>query len=440
MNNLATRMKTFSGTALQQGIENLTPQVTHDHDTVLGEDIAHPNPVIVNEFYDIIDEEEEITSEDTAFNLLSDSTEALRRLEIIQMNVNYPVSGYRLSQATLMSADPGLESLIHHRTFSKSILNQGIESGKASIVIAAVTALISLLVAVAAAIMAIFRRRSNTQSEETVTDAEETIKKASTMMSMIQPPVATTDISFKQSVISESGALVAKSKPQVDPGEVRKMQLDLYTRDVYKDVIWPNIPHKVKIRVVEDNLKNGRIVFEIRKVSSSLRDYIDNLTRLVADVSDNIRTDGETVTAKISAFIRDNEETTSEFDELIDVIPKQDSAAKPPTLPDLDLFLLWCKVAAEEHAKVDYKKLDRAAKKITNLQSNLNKMVKQLNSARDLPPNAWVDVGKLNAIMAKVGTVMKLIAEESKVEATTSKVVRDMAKHIRKLSLNTGKD
>ena len=148
MNNLAARMKTFSGSRLQQGIESLTPQITHSHDTELEDDLFQPNPVILDEFYDIIDEDEAIDTDDTAFNLLSDSTEALRRLEILQMNVNYPVSGYQMSRSTLSKLDTGIVSPVNHPRFNQKTLNAGIESMNKKLLAGILTVVVAALGAV----------------------------------------------------------------------------------------------------------------------------------------------------------------------------------------------------------------------------------------------------------------------------------------------------
>ena len=440
MNNLSNRMKTFSGSRLQQGIESLTSQVTHSHDTELEDDLFHPNPVIVDEFYDIIDEEDALDSDDTVMNLLSDSTEALRRLEILQMNVNYPVSGYQMSRSTLMVANPGLESLIPNRIFNKSVLNQGIESGKSKMIIAAVTALVAFLASVAAMVMAIFRRRANTTEEESVEDAETTLRKASQSLVMIRPPVSSPDIAYRRSTVATSGIPVKEPKPPKDLGEVRKMELQMYTRDVYLQLVWPSLPINVQHRLLSEVGSDNKIVSKIKEVSEYLGDHIDSLTKLIRDVTDNVKTDGDLVTNKVSMFESDNREATARLDALIEEIPKYDSSTKKPAAPDFDLFLVYCKHTAQAHASVDYSKLARAAKKVENIQTNLKKMVNQLNQARDLPPNTWVVVGKLNTITGKTATAMKLIAEEARVEASTSKIMRDMAKHIRKMSLDSGKD
>ena len=120
-------------------LQSITGEDDHSIDTSYDtEDVVDamylPNPAIVEEMRVEINPEAEVTNADTALKLLSDSNEALRRLDIIRMNVNYPVSGYRVNQPTLLKAEPGLESVLINVPGNRRMLNLAIESTKMKIV------------------------------------------------------------------------------------------------------------------------------------------------------------------------------------------------------------------------------------------------------------------------------------------------------------------
>lgn len=149
--NLNRRLKGYTKTSLRAGnedsavvdviddLQSITDEDDHSidtsHDTsdVVDAEYA-PNPAIVTEMMTEINEDAPITNADTAVKLLSDSNEALRRLDIIRMSVNYPVSGYRSNQATIVKADPGLESVMMNVPSNRRKLNLAIESTKMKII------------------------------------------------------------------------------------------------------------------------------------------------------------------------------------------------------------------------------------------------------------------------------------------------------------------
>lgn len=124
---LQQRLKQYSRIPISASVESvqntLSPTEHLDYE---------PNPVIVNEFLtDTLPED----NFDTYDKLISEGVESLRRLDIIKASINYPVSGYRTNMATLLAADPGLESLVSNVTFTKRQLTTAIEGNKFDIIV-----------------------------------------------------------------------------------------------------------------------------------------------------------------------------------------------------------------------------------------------------------------------------------------------------------------
>lgn len=137
-----------------------TIDTSHDTTDVV-DSMYLPNPAIVTEMMTEINEAPEITNADTAVKLLSDSNEALRRLDIISMNVNYPVSGYRSSQATILKAEPGLESTLGYKSFSRQKLNVAIEAISSKLLVGVITAVIAAIGTMVFKAIARMRKRNS---------------------------------------------------------------------------------------------------------------------------------------------------------------------------------------------------------------------------------------------------------------------------------------
>lgn len=155
-------------------LQSITDEDDHSIDTSYDtEDVVDamylPNPAIVEEMAVVLNPEAEVTNADTALKLLSDSNEALRRLDIIRMNVNYPVSGYRMSQATLLKAEPGLESVLGLGTtkLSKRKLNAAIEAVSGKLLAGMISVVIAAIGTIVFKAIARMRKRNNTVAPPT---------------------------------------------------------------------------------------------------------------------------------------------------------------------------------------------------------------------------------------------------------------------------------
>lgn len=116
------------------------PPILLDGDT-------YPNTYILDEMREDIkpyDESDKLTT------LLDSSLESLRRLDVVMMNVNYPVSGYRnhISNSTILKADPGLEGMLPNIPMTKRQLSYSIENVGKKVLVAAIAAIIAALSAV----------------------------------------------------------------------------------------------------------------------------------------------------------------------------------------------------------------------------------------------------------------------------------------------------
>lgn len=153
-------------------LQSITDEDDHSIDTSYDtEDVVDamylPNPAIVEEMRVEINPEAEVTNADTALKLLSDSNEALRRLDIIRMNVNYPVSGYRVNQPTLLKAEPGLESILGSNKLSRRKLNVAIEAVSGKLLAGMISVVIAAIGTIIFKAIARMRKRNNTATPPT---------------------------------------------------------------------------------------------------------------------------------------------------------------------------------------------------------------------------------------------------------------------------------
>lgn len=123
---------------------NLTRRATKTLGGVEGcaEHRQYPNPHIVNEL--VLATAKRNVSSSRLNNKLEQGVEALRRLEVLQMNINYPVSGYRVNKSSLLQVYPSIESQLPEFRFSRRTLNIAIESQGAK-TFAAVVSLILII-------------------------------------------------------------------------------------------------------------------------------------------------------------------------------------------------------------------------------------------------------------------------------------------------------
>ena len=164
---LTRRMNRYASAARLAGSTESEFDVT---DALVEEDIVEdvepdedylPNPVIAEEIAGEINPETPISNYDTAIKLLSDNTEAMRRLDVIRMNVNYPVSGYRnhISNSTILKADPGLESVVPSTTFTRRQLNIAIEAKQSALMRVALSVIAGLIAGTIYTVSALLFRR-----------------------------------------------------------------------------------------------------------------------------------------------------------------------------------------------------------------------------------------------------------------------------------------
>lgn len=158
-------------------LQSITDEDDHSIDTSYDtEDVVDamylPNPAIVEEMAVVLNPEAEVTNADTALKLLSDSNEALRRLDILRMNVNYPVSGYRMSQSTLLKAEPGLESMLGSNNLSKRKLNIAIEAVSGKLLAGMISVVIAAIGTIIFKAIARMRKRNNRTAPPTAEEIE----------------------------------------------------------------------------------------------------------------------------------------------------------------------------------------------------------------------------------------------------------------------------
>lgn len=160
MNHYASAARLASSTESEFDVTDALVEEDIVEDVEPDEDYL-PNPVIAEEIAGEINPETPISNYDTAVKLLSDNTEAMRRLDVIRMNVNYPVSGYRnhISNSTILKADPGLESVVPSTTFTRRQLNIAIEAKQSALMRVALSVIAGLIAGTIYAVSALLFRR-----------------------------------------------------------------------------------------------------------------------------------------------------------------------------------------------------------------------------------------------------------------------------------------
>ena len=367
--NLNRKLKGYTKTSLRAGNEDsAVVDVIDDLQSITGDDdhsidTSHdtsdvvdaeyaPNPAIVTEMMTEINEAPEITNADTAFKLLSDSNEALRRLDIIHMNVNYPVSGYRANNATILAAEPGLESLVPNASLSKRRLSQALENTKVQIVKAAFNAFIKWLKEKVN--NGIAKLRSLFQSKPTPATAAEikTVAEASNSSEMVKAPkesnvapvntgsTKTQQLALGYDKTEPVQSRVRKTKPEKQladdtaielNSQLEEVPLRIFVRSTFDKRIWMQAGHWTR-HMVSDTAKATEMLGLIKDLSTGVETFLNNSTALYF----GIKTKPEDVETLVGRYMTSNDsyiKTLNAYLEIEGLFIRQDTPA-PPVMTD----------------------------------------------------------------------------------------------------------
>ena len=361
--NLNRRLKGYTKTSLRAGnedsavvdviddLQSITDEDDHSidtsHDTSDVVDAEYlPNPAIVTEMMTEINEAPEITNADTAFKLLSDSNEALRRLDIIHMNVNYPVSGYRANNATILLADPGLESLVPNASLSKRRLSRALEDTKVQLVKAAFQTFIKWLQERfnqgISRLRALFSKKDKTATPDDI----KIISKAINDSEIVTPPSqgayenTTKSIGYSE----EEPTLPKKSKrgagpsstqtesPTVELGQITDpVPMKVYVRSVYEQKVWLGLKHWSRI-LIENPEEAEKLVTNTVIISENISNFLGGVAKLYDSFLED---DGANATS-LDNFERANVKLIKTLNETYEITQKfiRDDSGEAPGLPE----------------------------------------------------------------------------------------------------------
>lgn len=449
--NLNRRLKGYTKTSLRAGNEDsAVVDVIDDLQSITGDDdhsidTSHdtsdvvdaeyaPNPAIITEMMTEINEEPEITNADTAFKLLSDSNEALRRLDIISMNVNYPVSGYRANNATILAAEPGLESLVPNVALSKRRLSRALESTKMELLKSTFKTFIKWLQdkinSGIAKLRSLFKSKPSAVQPvdiKTVADAmnsDETVKAPKTSTPQ-QGAIGYSKVEPKPERVRKTN----QTKVTVDNGviemgtEVEEVPLKVYTRSKYEIDIWRALGHWGR-HMVTNTEKSLTMISVLNELSEGVGSFLSSTAKLYMDVYSN---EQETIKL-VSNFKRDNNEfiiALSDYRAIQDEFIRRDTI-EPPTMAD---FLSSAQLILKQEKTLGVDKFIS-----TNQQSR-----DVFNAMNSLANNTHVSNSANNAALNEVKTVLLGISALYGTIPYTTEAMNNMHRTISKLAADVNK-
>lgn len=378
--NLNHRLRSYSRSNMVASIENA---VVTEEKTVVDDDY-NPNPIIFDEIVGELNPVTPITNYDTTMALLSDSNEVMRRLDIIRMNVNYPVSGYtRVNGATLLKADPGLESLISTPTFTKRRLNHAIEAQQSALTRVVLTLIAGLLSGVIYTVgVLLFKRFKHKRN-------------------------GIDDIKFKNifkstySGLTLSWKAVAPYLQKYAPVKYRfasvtkKITIAEYTEAVFAESIWGNLNDYTKVMVSQPNFLSTTMS-SIDKIGQGVVQYTRDLKALVDLINGSAKTG---TLMEESTLLDDHKELVLVVDGFKVTNEVVSHAAKGPAKP-LKECLKQIEEALDASTKVDYAKYVRANDEVKQLNGKISELNTLLNRI-DLPDNILASVKRELEIVKK---------------------------------------
>ena len=353
-------MNNYTSSTLSTAIEDAS---LVDEPIVEDEEYS-PNSTIVEELIEEANPSAPITNYDTAIKLLSDSNEAVRRLDIIRMNVNYPVSGYaRINNATLLKADPGLECMVHNPNFTRRQLTHAIEANKSALMKVALSVVVGLLTGVIYVVSVLLFRRMKHKRNGIDDITFKNIFKA-----------AHSNDKLKWDTVEPFLKQQAPSK-YVTASMDKKITMGEYIQAIFNESVWPNIDNFARVMVNQPEFLD-RTMLNIDKMGKLMKPFTQEVSTLIKRVATSVK---NKQVMPDSDLLKKNKEV---FDVVADIKETANMvSAATGTAKSLKDCLKPMEAAMEVATKVNYSQYVDANDEVKRLSATINDLSQTLNNA-----------------------------------------------------------
>lgn len=425
------RIKNYVKPTLRVGNEDgsVVDVIDDLQSTNVDDDLYLPNSAIVEEMMVELNPKAEITNADTAFKLLSDSNEALRRLDIIQMANSYPVTGYHYSTySTMVRVDPGLEGILPWLNFSRRRLNTSIEGAKLDIIKNAYKVFVAWLRSLVDRVVAIFKKKEEPGEAKTVEEAIDAIGVAS-----MSDQTANWE-RVKEIVFTASPTLyeeiehtrVRKHNPrsnnQTETSEVivTEPPVKKIIRVVYEKQLWNMLTPRIRGRVM-DPYELRASFNTLRYINTGLPNLLRGMHKLTSALSDLYTSNSDASTDKLfDDFEKPNRKCLNDLHDLNETAVFRDVQ----TPPEMKVFLEGAKMYISDYDRLRALDIGRNQKDLNNLLTRINKLMTTIDEA-----------GDRNGIQSELKHLMDVCTKISYFYVELGKMAKDI-KILRK-ALNT---
>lgn len=387
-------MNSYTSSTLSTSIED----ASLTHEPVVEDEEYSPNSAIVEELIEEANPPAPITNYDTAVKLLSDSVEATRRLDIVRMNMNYPVSGYaRISNATLLKADPGLECMVHDVNFSRRQLTQAIEAKQSALMKVALTVVVGLLAGVIHVVSVLLFRRVKHKRNGIDDITFKNIFKS-----------AHSNDKLKWSLVEPHLKTQAPSK-YITASMDKKITLGEYIQAIFVESVWPNIDNFARVMVNQPEFLD-RTMTNIDKMGKLMKPFTQDVYILIRQVANAVKNKQAMSDSGLLEKHKDVLAVVADIKESANVVSAASGSAK--SLKDC---LKPMEAAMTAATKVDYTQYVNANDEVKQLGVTINDLSQTLNNAR-------LENDVYSSINREVDVIKKTIVDLATVYTTIGRI------------------
>ena len=400
---LTRRMNRYASAARLAGSTESEFDVT---DSLIEEDIVDdvepdedylPNPTIVEEIAGEINPETPISNYDTAIKLLSDNNEAMRRLDVIRMNVNYPVSGYRnhISNSTILKADPGLESVVPSTVFTRRQLNSAIEAKQSVLVRVALSAIAALIAGTIYTVSALlFRRIKHKRNGIDEIKFKNLFKAAHSNDKLVwswAEPILATKAPSKHRVLSIT----------------KEVRLGEFINAIFMETTWNQLDVSIKNMVLESGHMKAA-VDNMEEIGAGIGGVVNDITSMIKDMEVCIKNN---TVANPTDLEEKHYNFISDVEYLSNHLKKEPKQREVPTLvkvlkPMEDALKMNYDIKYD-----DYTKAYKLQKELEQRINSLSSLLKSSNVDEAVFKSVSANVDIMKTIMIKVASVYSSIGK-----------------------------
>ena len=353
-------MNSYTSSTLSTSIED----ASLTHEPVVEDEEYSPNSAIVEELIEEANPPAPITNYDTAVKLLSDSVEAARRLDIVRMNMNYPVSGHaRISNATLLKADPGLECMVHDVNFSRRQLTQAIEAKQSALMKVALTVVVGLLAGVIHVVSVLLFRRVKHKRNGIDDITFKNIFKS-----------AHSNDKLKWSLVEPDLKAQAPSK-YITASMDKKITLGEYIQAIFVESVWPNIDNFARVMVNQPEFLD-RTMTNIDKMGKLMKPFTQEVSTLIKQVATSVKNKQVMPDSGLLEKHKEVFAVVADIKETANMVSAATGTAK--SLKDC---LKPMEAAMQVATKVNYSQYVDANDEVKRLSATINDLTQTLNNA-----------------------------------------------------------